>query len=126
MEFKFQFLAAADRVAVATRLDQFERAAVTDIASLTARWQNQIIAVRDIRRQGESLQDLGPRLKELKDQLGELDQKVREAFVRQQNLETRKHGLESELKDLRATIGQMENLRIKLEVHRFFNQTLKA
>jgi DNA sulfur modification protein DndD len=112
-DFRHRFLAAADRVSTISRLEQLERTAIADIGAIANRWQAQIMRVRDIRRQWDTLQVLGPRLKELKDQLSELDEQVRAAFARKQSLENRKHGLESELKDLRATIGQMENLRQK-------------
>jgi DNA sulfur modification protein DndD len=114
-EFKYGFLAASDRTAVAQRIRQRLAARREDVAVLATRWHQIKSQQRDLQRQLDSVPDVGPRLEELTKQLGELDQRIRDLHDSRAKGEAEIRGLQNEANELRATIGRMSSARERVE-----------
>ncbi len=113
-EHRFKFLNGSEREGVLSTLAKLTSAGVADIEGLVAEWEDIRLKVKEARRQWEAVSDYGPKIEQIKGRVTELDERVRDLGARKASGETRERGLGVELKDLLATIGQMESAKRKL------------
>jgi DNA sulfur modification protein DndD len=114
-DFRFTFLSATERNGVDAKIKSRAKAGTGDVASLATQWSTTKTRLRDLERKWDSVRDLQPKVEKLKQELSELDGKVRDSLNEKLRLETIAKGYESELKDLKGAIGQMESKKRELD-----------
>jgi DNA sulfur modification protein DndD len=106
-----KFLGASDRTAALLRLKALEGFRKSDVASIAGEWSEAHRRVGDLHRQWDSLRDLEPRMTEIRRRITELDSEIQQLTSRKSSLDTADKGHRSELADVKAAIGQMEQLQ---------------
>lgn len=109
-----EYLGASDRAATLARLSTLLSAPAYDVARTAHEWHEIRRRVADLQQQWDSLRDLEPKMAAIRRRITELDTEVQHLTSRKSALDTSEKGHRSELADIKAAIGQMEQLRRKM------------
>jgi DNA sulfur modification protein DndD len=110
-DFRFPFLADAERQVVVETIKRASHSGATDLSEIALDLQRVMAQLEDAKLRFERTRDIQPQLQKLKGDLQAVLDRNRELSATVTGLEHQEKGLQQDVHDLRAAIGQMEARR---------------
>lgn len=114
-DYHFKFLSSSERSVVVEQIRAQTKAPAVDAGKLAMEWQATMLRLREAERKWDLIRDVRPRLEAMRDEIDKLNEEVKRLFTERSRLETAERGHQSELRDLKAAIGQMEKVKRDLD-----------